>query len=186
MKARPVVAFVAFVVLALGLAACAGPGPYGYARTYAPTSGEEAATKDAVPLDPAMLGEPALAHGKPVVFFGVVQRRGAASRPTDGVVLVVSLRRMEDRNLCESAQSERTCRVTVSDAAFGETSVVVQLAGDDDAGEHAVGPGSLVRVVGAVGGAFDETGAPLVKATWYRHWPHGQYVTRAHADVLRQ
>jgi hypothetical protein len=172
--------------VAVLLAACAGPGPHGYARTYAPAAGEEDATRDAVPLDPAMLGEPALARGRPVALFGVVQRRGAASKPTDGVVLVVDLRRLEDRNLCESAQSERTCRVTVSDASFGTTSVVVQLATEDDAGEHAVGPGSLVRVVGAIGTAFDETGAPLVKATWYRHWPHGQYVTRAEAAVMRQ
>ncbi len=177
---------IAAALAALAFTACASAGPYGHARTYAPIDGEEAATRDAVPLDPAMLGEPALAHGKPVDLFGVVTRRGAASKPSDGTVLVVALRRLEDRNLCESAQSERTCRVTVSDASFGEASIVVQLTGDDDAGEHAVGPGSLVRVVGNVGGAFDETGAPLVKATWCRHWPRGQYVTRAQANVLRQ
>lgn len=170
-------------LLLLALVACAGPGPYGYARTYAPIDGERAATEGAVPLDPAMLGEPALAHGKPVDLFGVVERRGAAK---DGSVLVLSLRRLDDRNLCESAQSERTCRVTVSDASFGEVSTVVVLGSEDDAGEHAVGPGSLVRVVGDVGVAYDDTGGPLVKARWYRHWPRGQYVTRAQATQLRQ
>ena len=54
-------------LLALVFVACGGAGPYGYARTYAPTGGEEAATRNAKPFDAAMLAErtgiPALAWG---------------------------------------------------------------------------------------------------------------------------
>ena len=176
----------ALALLALAFVACGGAGPYGYARTYAPISGEEAATRNAKPFDAAMLAEPGRFADVPLSMFGVGEKRGLAS--TKGhVFLTLSLRRLDDRNLCENANDERSCRVTVSDAAFGEVPVVIELLPEDDEGEHAIGPGSLVRVIGILGSDFDAVGGgALVHGTWYRHWPRGQYVTRAQATQLRQ
>lgn len=174
------------VPFALALVACGGAGPYGYARTYAPISGEEAATRNAKPFDPAMLTE----HGRftdvPLSLFGVVEKRGLASTK-DHVYLTLSLRRLDDRNLCENANDEGSCRVTVGDTSFGEVPVVLELTPDDDHGEHAIGPGSLVRIVGVLGSDFDSVGGgAIVHGTWYRHWPRGQYVTRSQATQMRQ
>lgn len=176
----------ALALTAIVLAACGGPGPYGYARTYAPLGGEVAATNGAKPFDSAMLAEPGRFVDVPLSMFGVVEKRGLAS--TKGhVFLTLSLRRLDDRNLCENGNDERSCRVTVSDTAFGEVPVVIELAPEDEEGEHAVGPGSLVRVVGVLGSDFDAVGGgALVHGTWYRHWPRGQFVTRSQATKLRE
>lgn len=172
--------------LTLLLLGCAGAGPYGYARSYAPIAGEEAAARNAKPLDPEMLAEPARFADVPLTLFGVVEKRGSASTPNHAF-LTLSLRRLEGRNLCANANDERSCRVTVSDAAFGEVPVVIELASEDADGEHAIGPGSLVRIVGVLGSDFDAVGGgALVHGTWYRHWPRGQWVTRAAATELRQ
>ena len=64
------------VGLVLGLAACRGAGPYGYAPIYAPTSEEEAATNDAREYDPVMYGrEPEAWRTSTTVLFGVVTAR---------------------------------------------------------------------------------------------------------------
>ncbi|CAN5438991.1 hypothetical protein BH09MYX1_BH09MYX1_29710 [soil metagenome] len=173
-------------MLTLALVACSGPGPYGYARTYRPIAGEEAATRNAKAFDSAMLTEPGRFADVPLNIFGVVRQRGSAS--TKGhVYLTLSVRRLDDRNLCASANDERTCRLTVSDVSFGEVAVLIELSPEDDEGEHAVGPGSLLRIIGVLGSDFDSVGGgPIVHGTWYRHWPRGQFVTRAQATELRQ
>lgn len=170
----------------LVLAACGGAGPYGYARTYTPIAGEEAAALNAKPLDASMLAESARFADVPLTMFGVVEKRGLAS--TKGHTYVtLSLRRQDERNLCGSLNDERSCRVTVSDTAFGDIPVVLELTPEDDEGEHAVGPGSLLRVVGVLGSDYDAVGGgAILHGTWYRHWPRGTYVTQAAAKVLRQ
>lgn len=173
--------------ISLGLVlSCAGPGPYGYARTYVPNAGEEAAARGAKPLDESMLAESARFADVPLTMFGVVEKRGLAS--TKGHTFVtLSLRRLDERNVCASGNDERSCRVTVSDARFGDIPAVLELAPEDDAGDHAVGPGSLLRVVGVLGSDYDAVGGgAILHGTWYRHWPRGTYVTRAAAKELRQ
>jgi hypothetical protein len=101
--------------------------------------------------------------------------------------VTLSLRRLDARNVCEDANDERSCRVTVSDARFGDIPVVLELTPEDDAGDHAVGPGSLLRVVGVLGSDYDAVGGgAILHGTWYRHWPRGTYVTRAASKELRQ
>jgi len=176
------------VLLGLGLSllgACGGAGPYGHAVNYVPLGDEEKAAKGAMDYDPVMAQrQPEQWRGKPVALFGVVTARGSMG---GGAYLTLSVRRLEPRNLCESHADEATCRVTVSDADFGVVHVNVALHGEDDVGEHSVGGGSLVRVIGTFGEDTDPNdGAPILRATYYRHWPRYFYVTKAAASQMRQ
>lgn len=174
-------------VLSLLLATgCRSPGPYGYAAMYAPTSEEEAASKQARAYDPVMFGrEPEKWRGSDISLFGVVT--GRAPGPGGAAYLTLSVRKLETRNLCSNANDEDTCRVTVGDRDFGVVHVLAALRPDDDMGEKSVGNGSLVRAIGRFGADVDAVdGAPVMRASFYRHWPRYHFVTRASADLMRQ
>jgi hypothetical protein len=178
-------------VRALGLcvvlagAACGGGGKYGYAPSYVQSDPEETATKGAKEYDPVMFRrEPDAWRKSNVVFFGVVTNRVAGGGGAANLTL--SVRRLEPRNLCDNANDEDSCRVTVSDRDFGVVHALVQLKGEDDVGEHSVGIGSLVRVVGQFGQDVDADGNPVMRASFYRHWPRHFYVTKANAETMRQ
>ena len=174
------------LVLVGALTACAGAGPYGHAVTYAPLGGEENAAKGARDYDPVMVQrEPEKWHAAPVSLFGVVLSRTPG--PGGTAYLKLGVRRLEARNLCEYATDETSCRTTVSDHDFGEVHVVVALRHEDDVGEHSVGTGSLLRVIGPLAQDPDPTdGSPVVRPTFYRHWPRYFFVTRAAAASMRQ
>src|SRR6185436_4247870 len=122
--------------------------------------------------------------GKPVWLFGVVTNRG--SGPGGAAYIAMSLRTLQARNLCES-EDEDTCRVTVSDREMGRVHVLASLGADDDLGEHSVGLGSLVRAVGTVTTDIDPTdGTPIIRVSYYRHWPRGFYVTTKAASALKR
>ncbi len=172
--------------LVLGLAACRGAGPYGYAPNYVPTGGEEGATKDAREYDPVMYQrEPEVWRKSTTVLFGVVTAR--APGPGGAAYLTLSVRRLEPRNLCSNRNDEDTCRVTVSDRDFGVVHAVAPLGPEDDLGEKSVGAGSLVRLAGQFGEDVDPNdGAPILRASYYRHWPRHFFVTKANAETMRQ
>lgn len=172
--------------IALGVAACGGPGPYGYAPRYAPTSEEAAATKDARDYDPVMYGrEPGQWRTSTTTLFGVVTAR--APGPSGAAYLTLSVRRLETRNLCSNRDDDSSCRVTVSDRDFGVVHALARLQPEDDIGERSVGPGSLVRVAGLFGEDVDPSdGAPVLRASFYRHWPRHFFVTSASAELMRQ
>jgi hypothetical protein len=179
---------VALCVVGLSacLTACHGAGPYGYSAQYAPVSGEEEATHGAREYDPIMYGrEPDEWRRSKVVLFGVVT--GRAPGPGGASNLTLSVRRLAPRNLCSNKNDEDTCRVTVTDKDFGVVHALVALSPDDDTGEHSVAAGSLVRVVGKFGEDVDPTdAAPIMRASFYRHWPRHFFVTNAAADLMRQ
>ncbi len=168
------------------LAGCRGAGPYGYAAKYAPASDEEPAAAGAREYDPVMVRrEPEAWRKSKTSLFGVVT--GRAPGPGGATYLTLSVRKLEPRNLCSNAKDEDSCRVTVSDRDFGVVHVLAALRPDDDMGERSVGAGSLVRVVGMVGEDVDpQDGAPVVRATFYRHWPRYFFVTQSSADLMRQ
>ncbi len=168
------------------LAACRSAGPYGYAAQYAPTSEERSSAEGAREYDPVMYAREADAWRKSKsVLFGVVTSR--APGPGGAAYLTLKVRKLETRNLCSNANDEDTCRVTVSDRDFGVVHVLTKLRPDDDMGEHSVGAGSLVRAVGVFGEDVDPAdGAPIMRASFYRHWPRYFFVTRASADLMRQ
>lgn len=169
----------------LMLTACAGAGPYGHSPKYVPLGDEEGATKGATEYDPVMYGRQQEEwRKKTVALFGVVTNRGTGQGTA---YVTASVRRLEPRNLCDNAQDEDSCRVTVSDAEFGVVHLVVPLTGEDDVGEHSVGVGSLLRVVGNIGEDVDPNDAsPVLRVKYYRHWPRGYYVTKAAAATMRQ
>ena len=168
------------------LAGCRSAGPYGYAAQYSPTSDEQAAQAGAREYDPVMYGREAESWRKSkTALFGVVTSR--APGPGGAAYHTLKVRKLETRNLCSNANDEDTCRVTVSDRDFGIVHVLAALRPDDDMGEHSMGVGSLVRAVGSFGEDVDpKDGAPILRATFYRHWPRYFYVTRSSADLMRQ
>jgi hypothetical protein len=176
------------VALALSLAVlgCHSAGPYGHAVNYEPLGDEEKFASAAREYDPVMFQrQPDEWRAKPTSLFGVVTNRGSGSG--GGAYLTVSVRRLEPRNLCDNANDEDSCRVTVSDRDFGVVHAIASLRPEDDVGEHSVGIGSLVRVVGLFGQDLDSNdGAPIIRATYYRHWPRYTYVTKASSVNMRQ
>ena len=174
------------MVLVLGLGACRGAGPYGYAPNYVPTDAEEDATKGAREYDTVMYQrEPETWRKSKTVLFGVVT--GRSPGPGGAAYLTLSVRRLEPRNLCSNANDQDSCRVTVSDRDFGVVHALTALRPDDDVGERSVGAGSLVRVAGQFGEDVDPNdGAPILRGTFYRHWPRHFFVTKANAETMRQ
>lgn len=165
---------------------CGGAGPYGHAPKYVPTDDEERASKGARDYDPVMAErEPEVWQKSPVTLFGIVTARAAG--PGGTAYVGVSVRRLEPRNLCANANDDDTCRVTVSDRDFGVVHAVLALRPEDDLGERSLGAGSLVRLVGRLGQDVDATdGNPILRTTFYRHWPRSTYATKANAETLRQ
>lgn len=176
----------AALLLSACLLGCHNPGPYGHAPKYAPLSEEEAAVSGAREYDPVMFQrQPDEWQKKPSFLFGIVTARTAGPKGT--AQLRLSVRRLEPRNLCANANDEDSCRVTVSDKDYGVVTAAVSLKGEDDVGEKSVGAGSLVRVTGTFGQEVDaQDGAPLLRASYYRHFPRGFYVTSSAAELMRQ
>ena len=172
--------------LAFGVAGCGIGGPYGHAPQYAPRSDEKTAIAGAREYDPVMFARlPDEWRKGNVTLFGVVTNRGAG--PGGNSYLTLSVRRLEPRNLCENAHDDDTCRVTVSDRDFGVVHAIVRLTGEDDVGEHSLGAGSLVRLVGRFGEDVDPNdGGAILRATWYRLWPRYFFVTSASRGQMRQ
>lgn len=166
--------------------ACHSPGPYGHSPRYAELSEETIAVAGAREYDPVMVErQPDEWRKGKITLIGVVESRTAG--PGAQALLKLSVRRLEPRNLCQSASDEDTCRVTVSDKDFGAITALVQLRGDDDVGPRAVGQRSLLRIVGTLGQDVSPgDGTPVLHATYCRHWPAYFYVTRASASDMRQ
>jgi hypothetical protein len=158
--------------------ACASAGQYGHARTYEPLDEEEDLAENAVEYDPILSKRFANDWKKKVVsVFGIVLSRSDGPGGTTRVKL--SVRALEPRNLCEDA-SEESCRVTVSEREHAVVDALIALQKEDALGQHSVGAGSLVRVLGKISDEVGESGgAPLLRGTYYRHWPRDFYVTTA-------
>jgi hypothetical protein len=172
--------------LAVAIAGCGSGGAYGHAPQYAPTGDEKSALAGSREYDPVMFARlPGEWRKGTVSLFGVVTNRAAG--PGGSSYVTLSVRRLEPRNLCENAQDDDTCRVTVSDRDFGVVHATVRLTGEDDVGEHSAGAGSLVRLVGQFGENVDPNdGGPVLRASWYRLWPRYFFVTSASRAQMRQ
>jgi hypothetical protein len=186
MRAMRIAPLASAAALALLAAGCHGAGPYGHSPRYVELDEETAAGAGARDYDPVMaLQQPEAWRKGRVSLFGVVESR--TTGPGGQALLKLGVRRLEPRNLCQSEQDDDSCRVTVSDKDFGTVWATVPVRGDDDTGPHSVGQRSLVRVVGSVGQDVSPVdGAPVIHATWFRHWPVYFYVTRASARDMRQ
>lgn len=170
-------------LLAMLAQGCHSAGPYGFARTYQPLSAEQSAVEGAREFDPVMAERDKEDWKKgAVMLFGVVKARSSAK--DGGAYLTLSMRTLSDRNLCDDFD-EDTCRVTVSEHEHATLHAVVKLTSEDDVGEHSLGKGSLVRVVGKLTDEVDpDDGASVIRASYYRHWPRHFYVTTAMASGM--
>lgn len=173
------------LALSLALTGCASAGPWGFSREYSPLDAEEEAADGARSYDPVMIERRFHEwEGKRVSVFGIVERvERSKSGATD---LELSVRVLQDRNLCESAAQE-SCRVTVSEHEFAKLHAWVSLRANEQSGEHRLIPGSLVRVIGLVRKEpHPVTGATVLEANYYRHWPHKYFVTTADRDYMKR
>jgi hypothetical protein len=170
-------------LLTLILLACHSAGPYGFARTYQPLSAEQSATEGAREFDPVMAERDKEEWKKSTVsLFGIVKARTSAKG--GGADLTLSMRTLSDRNLCDDFD-EDTCRVTVSEHEHATLHAIVKLTSEDEVGEHSVGKGSLLRVVGKLTDEVDpDDGASVLRVSYYRHWPRHFFVTTAMASGM--
>jgi hypothetical protein len=158
------------------LASCHAAGPYGHAKVYTPNADEERAVDGNKEYD-VLLAERAIdkLKGRKAWAFGVVTNRG--SGPDGAAYVALSLRSLQARSSCKSSD-EDSCRVTVGEREMGRVHALLALAAEDDMGQDSVGLGSLLRVVGTVSQDLDPNdGTPVLRATFYRHWPRGSYAT---------
>lgn len=180
---------VALVVCASGVG-CAGPGPYGYAQVYTPLDAESEAAHGSIPFDPSAVRRKAKQwKGRLVTAFAVVEQIQPQKGNPQRLELVVTLRTLQARNLCQDAD-DASCRVTVSQQSFGVLRVF--LTKDQvvpKGGEHpdVIQRGSLLRVIGTVTPPEQETDElPSIDATLVRHWPLQTYVTTAQRESMRR
>lgn len=159
------------------LCACHSPGPYGHSARYAPLDEESDAARGAESYDTlAGKAAPDGVHGQRVSVFGVVKARREGRGGASYVTL--SVRRLEGQNLCETAD-EDSCRVTVGEREHSVVHAQVRLESGDDIGKKSVAAGSLLRIIGVIADEVDPNdGSPVIRATYYRHWPPDYYVTR--------
>jgi hypothetical protein len=173
----------------IAFAGCGGAGPYGHAPHYVPLGSEREAVANARPYDRRLGVERRPDDGRPrgrpagdtdrrygpVALFGVVDERVVG--PGGQALLKLAVRALEAHNVCDREGDDDSCRVTVSDQDFGVVWALVALRAEDDTGPLAVGQRSLLRVVGTIAEDVSPVdGAPVVHATWYRHWPARQYL----------
>ena len=173
-RAHGLSAAISTLALAAG---CGGAGLYGHAPTYTPIDEEASVIASAREYDAAGAHPQGEGSRKPVALFGVVESR--APGPGGQALLKLRVRELEPSNVCERPADSDSCRVTVSDKDKGALWALVSLRGDDDVGPLAVGQRSLVRIVGPIGEDVSPTdGAPVVHASWYRHFPPTQYLSK--------
>jgi len=163
---------------------CGASNPYGYGRAYAPSDEEEPYYERAIEVSyEEVRRDPQAFSNRTVGWFGVVS---AAKRLSSGAIQVeLDLRFHQPRHLCTD-QFESSCRVTISDRAGGPFSTTLRLRSEDESGATRLNIGSLVRVYGTPSGEFDARGGPVIKAEFYRHWPHGAYVTTSGSRSMRR
>jgi hypothetical protein len=164
---------------------CHSPGPFGHSRVYSPTSDEQHAVAGTSDFEPGGVSRaPEKWKDRPVSLFGVVTNRG--SGPGGAAYLAISIRSLQQRNLCDN-DDEDSCRVTISDREFGRVHALLKLSAEDELGQDSVGVGSLLRMVGVLGVDVDPNdGTPILRGTFYRHWPRASYVTASASRSMRR
>jgi hypothetical protein len=165
--------------------ACASGGQWGHSPNYDPLSEEESALQGSTEYDPVMASRsPEKWRNKSVHLFGVVIERKAAAGGLADVTL--SMRTLEPRNLCETAEDD-SCRVTVSEREHARVHALLKLQSEGDIGSESVGTLSLLRVIGNVSDEPSaQDGLPVIRGTYYRHWPRNYYVTTAARSYMRR
>jgi hypothetical protein len=169
---------------ALLLAGGCGAGNYGYSREYVPTDDEEPYYERAADLSyEEVRRDPSAFAGRTIGWFGVVTKLEPAAG--GGTRVALDLRFHQPRHLCRD-QFESSCKVTISERAGGPFSTILALRPEDRSGPERLNVGSLVKVYGSPTHDFDERGGPVLRADFYRQWPHGAYVTTSGRVTMRR
>jgi len=173
------------VLLTLALCACAGSGPYNFAREYAPLKAErdhyEGTARQIAYED--VQRDPNGFTKSEVGWFGVVT---SYTDLLDGRERIgLSMRTHQPRHLCSTNQ-DSSCRVTVSDRSMGSFVIEVTLSPEEKLGRDRIWIGSLLKVYGTPTGEYDDEGGLLLNVSYYRHFPRGTYVTTAHRAAMRR
>ncbi len=167
------------------VAGCGGAGPYGFAREYVALGAEEQYAEAASGLSyEEVRRDPADFQSTLLGWFGIVT---SVEPQGDGTALVrMTYRTLSARNLCAD-ERDSSCRVTVSERAGGPFTAIVRLSSAELTGNERVWAGSLLKIYGNPTGELDpETGGPILRAVFHRHWPHGKYVTTGARAVMRR
>jgi hypothetical protein len=178
---------VSMAALALALVAGCGGGRYGYARTYETWGDEGRYYEREVDLSYEEVRRFPDRHAEELLgWFGTVEEIESLDRDTGEARLRLLLRPHRERHLCAD-ETSGSCRVTVSERAIGPFTVLLTVrAADLQEGPERLWTGSLVKVYGHVMDAGTEETGPVIQAEWYRHWPHGTFVTTAAAGSMRR
>jgi len=174
-----------FALIALpALSACGGAGLYGHARTYEPLAAEEGPLEATQGASYEEVRRSAGDYaGQTLSFFGVVRHLEASE---DGTTQArMEFRVLQPRNLCAD-ETSGSCRVTVSERNGGAFTALLQVRAEDRNGQRRLAPGSLLRVYGTPTGDHDEDDGPILAVSYYRHWPHAQYVTTGASTRMRR
>jgi hypothetical protein len=172
------------LVLSVAFAAACGGNPYGHAPEYVPLSDEESHQDRAAQLSyEEVRRDPEGYRDRTLGWFGVVT--SVKQEPEGRARIGLALRFHQERHLC-SGTTDDTCSVTVSDRSGGPFTAIIEMRQEDQSGSTRLANGSLLRVYGHVNGDFDDEGGPIVIADYYRHWPHGAYVTTAARNSMRR
>lgn len=177
--------FVGGALLA-SVAGCGG-GRWSYSREYS-TWGDEGQYLDReVQLTYEEVKRFPDRHADDLIgWFGTVTDIDELDRSTGEARLTLQLRSHRERHLC-SDETSGSCRVTVSDRPIGPFTALVRIRPEDlDDGPERLWTGSLMKVYGHVLDGGDEESGPTIQVEWYRHWPHGYFVTTAAAGSMRR
>lgn len=172
-------------MMLLLVAGCGGAGPYGFAREYVPLDAEEQYLEAASGISyEEVRRDPVDFQSTLVGWFGVVT---SVEPRDDGTALVrMTYRTLSARNLCAD-ERDSSCRVTVSEREGGPFTAIVRLSPAELSGDARVWAGSLLKIYGNPTGELDpETGGPILRAAFHRHWPHGKYVTTGARAAMRR
>lgn len=179
-------AMFGLLLLVAAVSACGG-GQYGYSRSYEPWGEEASYLSRQVDLPYADVRRFPYRHTSDLIgWFGVVDEIEQLDRTSGEARLRLQLRVHRERHLCAD-ETSGSCRVTVSERTIGAFTALVTLRPEDLVeGTGRLWAGSLVKVYGHVLDGGDEESGPILQVDWYRHWPHGTYVTTAAAGSMRR
>ncbi len=183
---RWIIGVIGLTALGLASPGCGG-GRYGYARSYEPYGPEATYLSREVDLAYEDVRRFPDRHAQDLVgWFGVVREIEQLDRQSGQARLRLELRPHQDRHLC-SDETSGSCRVTVSDRGVGPFTALVTVRAEDLAeGPERLWTGSLLKIYGHVVDAGNDESGPILQTEWYRHWPHGTYVTTAAAGSMRR
>jgi len=163
---------------------CGSGGQYGFARTYQPLIPEKGHFEKAQELPYEQVKTaPYDFKETEVAWFGVVEN--IRELPDGQSELQLAVRVHQARHLCHD-EYEDSCRITVSETSTGKFLVRLKLNPREKAGKERVWVGSLFKIYGRPTGDYDDKGDPVLEVTYYRHWPHGYYVTTAQRSAMKR